>query len=87
MAKRTTVITIEQHNLTMRREAKVNAISWCQACATKRVMLTVEQAARCCSVTERAIFRLVENRIVHFDESQAGHLLICAESLRVVTDG
>ena len=45
-------------------------------------MMTVEQAAVALSVTQRAIFRLIEQDLVHFAETAKGELLICMDSLR-----
>ncbi len=81
MAKRKTVITIETHSLTVMQTRGHSARLWCSACGHSRLMLTVKQAASVCSVSERAIFRLVESSRVHFHETDAGGLLICAESL------
>ncbi len=82
MTKRKTVITVETHSLTIVRSSNGATRLRCAACEAETQMLSIEQAASLFSVTERAIFRLVESRRVHFHETPAGQLLICAESLR-----
>ncbi|HLL72568.1 MAG TPA: hypothetical protein VK363_14085 [Pyrinomonadaceae bacterium] len=83
MAKRTTRITVETHSLTVLRTQDSNTFDmWCAACGAETQMVTVELAARLCSATQRTIFRLVEAGSLHFNETPAGQLLICAESLR-----
>ncbi|HEX8846128.1 MAG TPA: hypothetical protein VF791_15865 [Pyrinomonadaceae bacterium] len=60
---------------------------WCVACGAQTQAVTVELAARACSVTQRTIFRLVEANRLHFNETPAGEMLICAESLRRLAEG
>jgi hypothetical protein len=83
LAKQKTVITIETHSLTVMQTRNRSSRVWCAACNAKTQMVTVEQAARVLSVTQRAIFRLVEADRVHFAETTGGRLLICVESLRL----
>ena len=82
MGKRNTTITVETHSLTILRTQGRSARLWCAECGAQTQMITVEQAAGVCSVTERAVFRLVEGGGLHFHETSAGQLLICAESLQ-----
>jgi hypothetical protein len=45
-------------------------------------MLSSDEAARLLGVSERAIFRRVEARQVHFVETDDGRLYVCGSSLR-----
>ncbi|HYP01398.1 MAG TPA: hypothetical protein VER76_14505 [Pyrinomonadaceae bacterium] len=83
MAKRTTRITVETHSLTVLRTRDSNTFDmWCAACGAETQMVTVRLAASLCSVTQRTIFRLVEAGSLHFNETNAGELLICEQSLQ-----
>lgn len=86
LAKRKTTITVETHSLTILRTQGCSACLWCANCGAESQMITVEQAAGVCSVTQRAVFGLVEDARVHFTETPAGRLLICAESLRQLAE-
>jgi excisionase family DNA binding protein len=81
LAKRKAVITIETHSLTILQKRTRSFLLRCAVCEAETQMVTVEQAARVLSVTQRTIFRLVESDRLHFAETPEGQLLICVESL------
>lgn len=86
LAKRKIRITVETHSLTiLRMRDNSTSAMWCADCGSQTQSVTVELAARVCSVSQRAIFRLVQAGRLHFNETPAGELLICAESLRRLT--
>ncbi|HEX5705958.1 MAG TPA: hypothetical protein VFX96_01585 [Pyrinomonadaceae bacterium] len=87
MAKRTTRITVETRSLTVLRARGSASFMRCEACGAETLMLAVEEAAALSSASHRDIFRLVEGRRVHYAETAAGRLLICAESLRRLAEG
>ena len=82
MAKRRTIITIEKHSQVFLRIRGQSQGLRCPACDEFAPLMTVEQAAVVLSVTQRAIFRLIEQDLVHFAETAKGELLICMDSLR-----
>jgi hypothetical protein len=54
---------------------------WCEQCAGAVQMVTPESAAQLCDATPRAIYRMVEEGEVHFEETDSGGLLVCINSL------
>lgn len=79
--KRTTVITIEMHRLTVVRPRRPSVLAWCERCGRQVRMVTPEQAAALAGTRPRAIYRRVESGDLHFVETGAGALLICSASL------
>jgi hypothetical protein len=55
---------------------------WCDFCRAAVRMVDINQAAAIAAISQREIFRLVENGSLHFTENAEGALLICLESLR-----
>ena len=58
-----------------------NALQWCTSCRRWIVPLTLDEAALIAGVTSRAVFQWVEAGIVHSQETNAGLLRICPESI------
>lgn len=54
----------------------------CEFCRADVKMIGLDQAAGIATISQREIFRLVENGLLHFAETAEGALLICLESLR-----
>ena len=46
-------------------------------------MLTTDQAATIANVSSLTIYRRIEAGEIHFVETSAGHLLVCAHSIGV----
>ena len=57
----------------------------CAECG--ELMLTAEQAANLCGITQRRIFQLIETQAAHYTETEAGAMMICLTSLTAVLDG
>jgi hypothetical protein len=55
--------------------------AWCAACEEEVMMFTGEEAARLVGQASRAIYRQVEQGLLHCGEQPAGTLLICLKSL------
>lgn len=81
MGGKRTVITIETHRLTVVGSRRRSVVAWCERCGGRVRMVTPEQAAAFVGIQPRDIYRRVESGAVHFVETDAGALLICAGSL------
>jgi hypothetical protein len=73
-------ITVEKERfLVLRHEQEVE--QWCEECGAMVNMIRPAEAAAVAAVSDRTIFRQIESRRVHFNESQAGAVLICLNSV------
>ena len=75
-----TAITLEKERLLVVRR-HTNNLQWCRHCSRWTVAMTLDEVALFCGVTSRAVFQWVESGVVHWDETAAGLLRICAESI------
>ena len=57
------------------------ARGWCAACGTEVLLFTPEAAAAAAGLTPRAVYRLIEARQLHFNETDTGQLFVCLASL------
>ena len=81
MKKRTrTRITFETERLLV-ISRRLNLTALCSGCGGQSRMVTVDEAAVRARVNSLAIYRLVEAGALHFTETTAGGLLVCATSL------
>ena len=85
MLKRTE-ITIETETLLVVRSSEARP-EWCSRCGQVVAALTVDAAARAVAVRSRAIFRWVEEGLVHYGETPQGLLWICPASIHHLTGG
>jgi hypothetical protein len=74
-------IVLEKHETTTisfnrNRRAK----TFCPACGSNELHITVAEAAALFSTTAREIFRLIEAGKIHYLETETGALLICGNS-------
>jgi excisionase family DNA binding protein len=76
-----TVITIEQHRLTVVRSRRRSVVAWCERCGGEVRMVTPDEAAALTGISLRRIYRRVESGKLHFVETDAGALVICVSSL------
>lgn len=79
--KKRTEIAIETERVVVIRRRRSLVQAWCQLCGRQVVMVTVDEAARIAFVSERTIYRWVENEKLHFAETADGGLLICLNSI------
>ncbi len=79
-AKKQKVITIETHQQTLIRSSVKTFVVWCETCGTETLMLKPEQAATVYDMTQREIFRQIENGELHFIETTKGELFVCSGS-------
>lgn len=81
-SKRRIETTIETHEVwVVRRRAKLSKTFCCAQCPGRAAMFTPEEAASLASVSQRTIYRWVEDGRLHFSETPDGGLLICQASL------
>ena len=80
MRKKSTKITFEteRHILITQRQS---LFALCEACADEVRLVTVSEAAAMAGVNSLAIYRLVESGTLHYLETGAGDLLVCAVSV------
>lgn len=74
-------ITVERQRILIVKRRRPAAAVWCETCAGRPQMHTLDEATRLLGLSERDIFRRVEGGLVHFSESADGALLICCNSL------
>jgi len=79
LVRRVTVKT--ERTLVFRSHGSVR-YEWCEECGAEVGMMCVDGAARESGMTEMAIYKLVEARVLHFSEDAEGHCLVCLNSLR-----
>ena len=77
--RRVTVRT--ERTLIFRSHGSVR-IQWCAGCAARVGMVCVDGAAREVGLSELAIYKLIEERALHFSEDAEGRVLVCLNSLR-----
>lgn len=75
-----TEISIETNQVVIIRRRHI-ARQWCTVCQAHTQMLTAEAAAAATGLSRRNVYRLAEQRQVHFCETGDGLLLICLNSL------
>jgi hypothetical protein len=78
--KKRTEITIETERVTVASN-RTSTIIWCDGCAGRVTMLTVDEAAAFVGASSRAVFQRVETGEIHFAETPEGRLFICLNSL------
>ena len=85
--KRRTVTTIETHEvLIVRRHASVPALL-CAACMNGAEMLTPGEAAWWAGVSQRTVYRWMEDGRIHFAETSDGGLFVCLAPLSAGVGG
>lgn len=80
--KRRIEITVEKHRLVVLKRRNRLIDAWCQACREQVPMVTPDEAAAIARVSSRTIYRRVEAGELHYTETAAGWLLVCANSIR-----
>ncbi|HEX8493816.1 MAG TPA: hypothetical protein VF658_13310 [Pyrinomonadaceae bacterium] len=81
MKKRRVEVMIETHQTWIIRKPYFSAPAWCQECARTVRLVTADEAARLVCQSTRTIYRLVEERRLHYRETPGGSLLVCLDSL------
>jgi len=79
--KRSTKITVENHQVLIIRQRKRRQLGWCPGCDLEVEMVTAEQAAVLLGISLRAVCRAVEADQFHYRETDDGMLYLCLNSL------
>jgi len=56
-------------------------IDFCPACSGPVALVTLEEAVRISRISSRAIYRLIEEGLIHFAETEDGVAHICPATL------
>jgi hypothetical protein len=79
--RRTTAISIQTDEAFIVRRGRGGVEVLCRQCIAA-VMIPPEEAAALLQLPVRRIYRLIEAGQLHFQETTAGSVLVCLESLR-----
>ncbi|MEW6207830.1 MAG: hypothetical protein AB1631_05645 [Acidobacteriota bacterium] len=79
--KREARITIETERIFVLSRRGSAIERWCDGCGEQVFMLRPEEAAVLTGISTRAIYRLIEDGLIHFVETADGLLLVCLNSL------
>jgi hypothetical protein len=79
--KRRTKITMEKHEVYVIRSSRKLGGVLCNECSERVFLVTVDEAVQISSLSSRAIYRLIEERRIHFAETADGVGLICPATL------
>jgi excisionase family DNA binding protein len=81
--KRHTVTTIESHEFwIVRRPEEGSQEILCDRCSGVSEMLTPQQAAEQAGVSQRTVFRWIDEGVVHFAETAEG-MFVCLAPLTI----
>lgn len=79
-----TVTTIETHEVwVLRRPTPETPDILCAACVGETRMLAPQEAARRAGVSQRTVYRWVEDGRIHFAETTDGGLFVCLAPLLI----
>lgn len=81
MKKRRVEVMIETHQTWIIRKPSFSSTAWCQECQRMVHLVTADEAALLSCQSTRTIYRLVEERLLHYRETSNGSLLVCLDSL------
>ena len=80
--KNRTEISFETHEVTIIRfNLNQTVVRFCAACGANVRYLPVSRAAGVLRISERQVYRLIENGQIHSTETETGALLVCRNSL------
>ena len=79
--KQRTEVTIEKQELRIIREPGSSAWGLCPQCGIEVRLVSANQAAALAGESTRAIYRWIEDGMVHFTETSEGHLFVCLASI------
>lgn len=83
--KRKTEIFVETRRQFIISQPETDEQIFCPQCC--ETMLAAEQAAAFFGMSSRLVYQFVETGAAHFDETEAGAVMICLSSLAAILDG
>ena len=78
---RRTEVTVETDEIVVIRRSQTTIVPLCSQCCDSVTMITAEQAREVLSVNTRAIYRWVEEGLIHHTETSEGVVFVCPRSL------
>lgn len=75
-------VTIQTSETFVLRPSQITVLTGCSQCAAEVEMLTASAAAALIGVPLRWIYRWIETGQLHFQETPAGLVLVCPNSLQ-----
>jgi len=82
--KQKTEIILEVEETIILRQVAQTLTGFCPQCQAPVEMLTPQLAAALCGLSEREIFRLIENGRLHFTEAE--RIFVCRNSLTIAAE-
>jgi hypothetical protein len=79
--KRRTKITVEKHEVYVIRRSRKLGCVLCNECPEPVALVTLDEAVKVSGMSSRTIYRLIEERRIHFAETADGVGLICPATL------
>ncbi len=77
-------ITVEREFVSLRNGPAQAYTALCESCGHNVTMLPPEQVAEAAGIAVRAVYRWVEEKRVHFVESNSGRLFLCSDSVQTL---
>jgi hypothetical protein len=81
VGRKRTEITIETERILLISRRPDGSIRWCDRCARRVLMLTVNEAAAVLRISVDEMMRKLEDQQLHFVQRPGERLLICPNSL------
>jgi hypothetical protein len=78
-------ITVEREVVSVIHQPASSFRGYCTTCGHDVLKFTAELAAATCAATPREIYRWIDEKKLHFEESPTGQVFICSESLKALT--
>jgi len=73
--------TVQKRELLVIKSSRKPGKTLCKECSEAVVLVTLDEAVKISGLSSRAIYRLIEEGRIHFDETAATVGLICPASL------
>lgn len=85
--RKRTITTEKREILIIRKLSRPSREAFCPQCDRIVLMLDPEEAGLMVRTSTRAIYRLIESALIHFQDTPNGSLRICLDSLAGTTIG
>jgi len=81
MVKRRIRTMVEMREVIVLRSSRKRQIVFCPECSEAVVLVTLDEAMKIAEISSRAVYRLLEQKLLHFAETAEGPVLICPSTL------